>query len=362
MPKNRHSCRHASNQIKDRVWWLRVDSPAARAGNPMPWSEVERSIGWTERQMRKWIRTRRTCGMHINKRWRAGHYKKLSLAAIGEMIKIITKDPDLYYDEVRDLVHLRMGEDVSVTTIAALCLDAGFRSKLGKICSVRRNKVTMKKHAVLRSKYHLRQFLFVDEAQRRGRDMIRKRVKARDGEDGFVDNSRHLASAWTVLAAMDRTGLVAQEIVELSCCPASGLPRAMDRARWMSIFKAKVLPHLRPCDYRKLKRSILVLDNCSLHWGTDADDDQDRFVNELERLVQQKGALLCYTPPYCPRANAIEPMFKAMNDFARRNRELTLRDPKEAMQAGLRAVPGPKAETFVRKSGKDVAKWLQYDA
>ena len=31
------------------------------------------------------------------------------------------------------------------------------------------------------------------------------------------------------------------------------------------------------------------------------------------------------------------------------------------MQAGLRAVPGPKADTFVRKSDKDVAKWLQYD-
>ena len=53
-------------------------------------------------------------------------------------------------------------------------------------------------------------------------------------------------------------------------------------------------------------------------------------------------------------------MFKAMNDFARRERELTLRDTKAAMLGGLRAVPEEKAATFVRKSNKDVAKWLHF--
>jgi hypothetical protein len=62
--------------------------------------------------------------------------------------------------------------------------------------------------------------------------------------------------------------------------------------------------------------------------------------------------VLLYTPPYCPRANAVESIFKEMTDYCRRHREATKRDPPAAMTAGLLAVTPEKAATFVWKSGE----------
>ena len=203
-----------------------------------------------------------------------------------------------------------------------------------------------------------RQFVFVDECHRRGRDLLRRRAKGRHGRPVHTDNTANLSRAWTILAAMDVTGLVAHEIVELNQTGAYNLPKAMNRQRLMAIFRAKILPHLRPADHRKLMRSVVVVDNCSLHWG--CDDENVAFVNELDAAVRSKGAVLVYTPPYCPRANAIEALFKAMNDGCRRNRALSKSNPTQAMREGLLAVDALKAATFVEQSRLAVQKWHRF--
>ena len=57
----------------------------------------------------------------------------------------------------------------------------------------------------------------------------------------------------------------------------------------------------------------------------------------MVQLAASKGAVVVYTPPYCPRANAIEPMFKGMNDFIRANRSLAQPDPEACIERGVEA-------------------------
>ena len=81
------------------------------------------------------------------------------------------------------------------------------------------------------------------------------------------------------------------------------------------------------------------------------------MLNELDQLVKTQGAVLVYTPPYCPRSNAIEPVFKSMNDFIARERGLAKENPPEAIRLGLLS-GGQSAFEYVRRSVRDVARWL----
>ena len=84
---------------------------------------------------------------------------------------------------------------------------------------------------------------------------------------------------------------------------------------------------------------------------------QDCTLNDLAQLAARKGAVVAFTPPYCQRANAIEPLFKGMNDYVRRNRELARTDPAESLRLGL-LHGGKAAYKYVQQSEKDVAGWL----
>ena len=90
---------------------------------------------------------------------------------------------------------------------------------------------------------------------------------------------------------MDYTGMVDWVIQELASKETSRLPKAVDRKLWWLMFQECVLPHLQAYDSETSPpRSVLVLDNCSLHWFT------QRGLNRLEKAVRKKGAKLIYIP------------------------------------------------------------------
>ena len=66
---------------------------------------------------------------------------------------------------------------------------------------------------------------------------------------------------------------------------------------WLRMFKLYIWPHLGDASKGELN-SVVIIDNASLHWGTDG---ANSMLNELDELCKQKGAVLVYTPPYCPR-------------------------------------------------------------
>ena len=98
---------------------------------------------------------------------------------------------------------------------------------------------------------------------------------------------------------------------------------------------------------------MVIIDNASLHWGSTGDST----LNQLHELIKRKGGVLLYTPPFCPRANAIEPMFKGMNDYIARDRHLARTNPKECIRRGLLS-GGQSALSYVLRSVHDVEKWL----
>ena len=104
-------------------------------------------------------------------------------------------------------------------------------------------------------------------------------------------------------------------------------------------------------DARQLARSVLIIDNCSLHH-----DGLDQLREIVEGVY---GAVLLYTPQYCPRANAIEAAFSLMNYNIALDESFARASPKLAIERALNMIGPREASHFVERSRKDVEKWLR---
>jgi transposase len=376
---HKQSWKHSSKEMRDRavcLWQMRTHT----------WGELEQIFDYDRRTMRGWVadeERRAATGLAFVKMPRKGKHK-LSEDAQAELIRCLHADPQIYYDELTWLVFTRTGESASLSTVRRVAVAAGFTIKAGSQVSGRRNAVTMRIHAELRERYHWSQFIFLDEAHKRGRDMVRKKGKVQGNRKCYVPLSDHLSRSWTMLAGINYLGLVGHQIQELRP-NHSVLPSAITRELWIEMFKKKILPKLGDARLGELNSVVIIVsdsrphlpppsttvdlraaqamrnsaavsctqDNASLHWGC----DHDCMLNELNELVKSRGAVLIYTPPYCPRSNAIEPVFKAMNDYIARDRVTARDDPEEAIRLGLLS-GGQSAMSFVQRSVKDVRGWL----
>ena len=278
--------RHASVQIRQLA--LR----RFRIGDSVP--KIAVTVGYHQEIVRRWIKQwdALRVAAKLPRRWT--HRYKLSRPAIRTVIQVLLDDPQLYYDEVRDLIWIRHDESVSLSAFGALGRALGYKNVVGDTQSRRKDERAMRQHARTRAGFDDKTFLFVDECHKTGKDMIRKRGKGRHGKAPKVNLSNHLGKSWSILAAMDHAGFVDFSIQELrgSARGRQDLPRAVDRTLFMTMFQESVMPHLNaypgPC-------SVVIIDNASLHHS-----EKDM----LTELVQSVGAYIIYTPPYCPRCVA----------------------------------------------------------
>ena len=112
------------------------------------------------------------------------------------------------------------------------------------------------------------------------------------------------------MAALDQTGII------------GGF--AVDNAFTESLFnmviviETEILPHLGSFCHGE-PRSVVVMDNCSIH------------NDETIALIQSKGAIAMFLPPYSPDLNPIEMAFKQMKSWLKSNQDIALQHPKTAL-------------------------------
>ena len=303
-------------------------------------------VSCAARSIRRWIKDYKDTGLMMPFKVRPWALRRhYSAFALRRMDTLLAQSNGLKAKELRVKLWQQTGEAASLRTVNRMIKLLKWRRKRLSTLSRRRNPETMQAHAEVRELFHPRQLLFADETHKRGRDLRRRYGYGKENAPATVPLSPHLGRSWTVLACFDWTGFVDWSIQELAAKPTARLPKAVDRELWMLMFRESVLPHLQPCDARMLPRSVLVIDNCSLHWKVTDDD-----INELEREVKSVGAQLLYIPQYCPRANAIEAGFAQMNHFIEEDIELADQDPERAIHEALLQIDTQYGSAFVRRS------------
>ena len=245
--RKRHSG-HSDVHVRHQVIRLRQEG--------MRWSAISQITGFGETAMRGWVGYYERTGFIMEAKLPKTGPHALSEPAQEELVRALQADCELYYDELQYLVFCRTGETASLSTVRRVAAAAGFRVVATSPVMICRNPHTMKVHAELRAEYHWSQFIFIDEAHRRGDELRRKRGKAQGNRRAHTSQlPQNLSRSWSLIAAMNFTGLVAHKIVELS----RERP-AIDREAWMAYFEAFILPHLGNAA-RGEPNSVIVIDN-----------------------------------------------------------------------------------------------------
>lgn len=84
---------------------------------------------------------------------------------------------------------------------------------------------------------------------------------------------------------------------------------SINKASYIQFIAERILPHCNPLA-SGLERSVLVMDNASIHHST-----------ELESICKTAGVKVEYLPPYSPDFNPIETSFALLKAYIRRHTE-----------------------------------------
>lgn len=170
-----------------------------------------------------------------------------------------------------------------------------------------------------------RQLIFVDES---GLNLALTRLYARAprGVRAVGAVPQNYGQSLTVLAALDRQGIRAALLV----------PGATDKDVFLRFLERVLGPQLQP-------GAVVVMDNLSAHKNTD-----------VTEALRQRGAQLCYLPPYSPDYNPIEMAWSKVKTFLRGIGARTRRKLSRSLQTALTQVTAQDAAAWFRHCGYPV--------
>jgi len=224
-----------------------------------------------------------------------GAKRRLTTGDIRFIRGIVRHSPDVYLDEIRELIEERCGTEVSELTIWRTLRRCGFTMK-------KLTREALERSAAKRSsfrytwgtKYTPQQTVFVDESSFDRRTSIRNRAWALSGQRAIRKCFFVRGRRYSLLPALSLDGILHAKVVEGS----------FTAARFRDFIEG-LLDHMQPFPNNN---SVIVMDNARIHKDP-----------EILNLIKARGVEVLFLPPYSPDYNPIELAFSSIKAFVRRD-------------------------------------------
>ena len=140
--------------------------------------------------------------------------------------------------------------------------------------------------------FHTDQIVWFDETGCNWWDQIWKHGYSLRGEHPVYHHFLHRDNRVSAITAMSTDGILATELFY----------GTLNGDRFLDFLRGSLIPEMLPFDGMSA-RSVLVLDNCSMH-----------HVSSALELLRQAGILVMFLPPYSPdlHVNPEEELFSAI--------------------------------------------------
>jgi len=211
------------------------------------------------------------------------------------LLNTINEAPDLYLDELQEILSMECGQQVSRGTIWKTLTRAGFTMKKITKVAAERSIAQRREYLERISKYEAHQLVFVDESAVDRRTSYRGRAWSYSGTKAQRKAFFMRGKRYSVLPALSlNNGIIHCKIRQGSFKSDS--------------FKDFILGLLDQMNPFPESNSVIVMDNCKIHKRED-----------ILEAINARGVAYEFLPPYSPDYNPIELAFSAMKYHLRRD-------------------------------------------
>lgn len=238
--------------------------------------------------------------------------------------------PDLYLWEYAQWLEDISGANIHAATIGRYLLKLGYRHGKLDIVARQRNESLVSEYIAMVATFQRHMFLFIDETSKDSTTFQRKYGYAKKGQKGATRVigeyvRRHRVS---LMAALDENGIIGTFVVE----------NAFTADLFNLAIETEVLPYVGSFAHSEC-RSVIVLDNCAIH-------------NQATiKLIQSKGGIIVFLPPYCPDLNPIELAFNQMKKWLMTNQDIAMQMPKVALIHAAACITHENATNYLSSCG-----------
>ena len=225
---------------------------------------------------------------------RVGRRSSISEPMRKFLCDTLSEEPDLYRDEMADLLHEKFGGKYSERSIGrALNAIKWTRKRMRRIAQQRDPELRaayLHEIAAFPSEY----LVFVDESGCDRRIGYRHWGWSPKGAGPVRVTEFGRGKRWHILPAYTQDGVIIKRVYQGSTDSA--------------IFNDFIMELVQYCGKYPGPRSVIVMDNASIHHS-----------EELRLICEYAGVKLVYLPPYSPDFNPIEEFFSVLKSFIRRH-------------------------------------------
>jgi transposase len=274
-------------------------------------AKQETGAGPSNRTIRRWFnhflkygetpeQTRR-----FRKKFSVRYSRSFTAEDTEALMCLVDSAPELYLDEIQDVLRIERGKAFRPTSIWREIHRNGYSLQVATNRASQRDADERRQyqqvlHAIVESPDQL---VFIDETHKSRNEARRRRHWSPRGRTPFRDVAFQGSHdpRYTMIAACDVNGFILEscDVIERERgrSDKDETRGTVDRERfelWVEECLVPVLGNYADGE----KRSIVVLDNASVHHGA-----------RVIELIEGAGAYILYTAPYSPDRNPIELMF-----------------------------------------------------
>lgn len=225
---------------------------------------------------------------------RRGRRSRISNEMREFICETLEEEPDLYRDEIADLLHERFGEKCSERSIGRALRAINWTRKRLRRIAQQRDEVLRTYFKFEAAAVNAKCFVFVDESGCDRRVGYRYWGWSAKGTTPVKTTQFGRGKRWHILPAYAHDGIMLKRVYQGSTDTA--------------LFNDFILELLQYCGKYPEPKSVIVMDNASWHHS-----------EELRQICEDAGVKLMYLPPYSPDFNPIEEFFSVLKKYIKRH-------------------------------------------
>lgn len=196
----------------------------------------------------------------------------------------------MYLSEIRQEIYDTVQVNVAVSTICRLLKRYGITRKKIVQVAIQRNYSLRGSFLAQCSLLNPNMFVWAGTDRR---DSIRKYGYALRGMRPVSHRIISRGQRFNVIAAISSTGMMADDMTT----------NTVTGDAFFDFLRGTLIPEMLPFNGQN-ERSILVMDNCTVH-----------HVRPVTTLLKQAGIVTLFLPPYSPDLNPIEEVFSLVKGY-----------------------------------------------